>query len=93
MLADTVSTFSIPLCIYSLMGIMIARIQLEHAHPKQFNWLNWLQFMVDVLRIVLLWPLVLFIDKSKIWLENSKGLEESNSVQELAPATLQENLD
>jgi hypothetical protein len=80
MLLDTLSTFSIPLCIYSVMGIIIARILLADVNRKQFTWIKWLQFAVDILRIVFMWPLVLFIEKSKSWLENTAGLEEAQPI-------------
>jgi hypothetical protein len=80
MLLNTLSTFSIPLCIYSVMGIIVARIQLAAFDRKQFNWMKWLQFAVDFLRIVFMWPLVLFIEKSKSWLENTSGLEETQPI-------------
>jgi hypothetical protein len=36
---------------------------------RGFNWLKWLQFLVDAGRIVMLWPLVLFIEKLEAWLK------------------------
>jgi hypothetical protein len=82
MFMHTLTTFYIPLTIYTLMGIFIARIQLHNGSPKQFNLLKWVQFIVDVLRIVFLWPLVLFIEKSKSWLEDSDSADERVSLQE-----------
>ena len=76
---DTLTTFAIPLAIYLVMGIVTARIQLEGVNFKAFTFLKWLQFIVDVLRIVMLWPLVLFIDKSKGWLEKTAGIVEAES--------------
>jgi hypothetical protein len=78
MFLKTLTTFTIPLVIYSVMGLIVARIQLSKTDVKQFKWLEWLQFSVDALRIVFLWPLVLFIEKSKNWLENTTTLAESN---------------
>ncbi len=83
MFTESFTTFTIPLCIYSVMGIVIARIQLNQVDVKQFTLLGWLQFLVDALRIVFLWPLVLFIEKSKSWLENTTALEGSNPVNDL----------
>jgi hypothetical protein len=65
---DTFSKFSPPVLIYLGMGLVVARILLDGIQPRRFTWLRWLQFLVDASRIVLLWPLVLFIDKLKIWL-------------------------
>ena len=76
---ETISTFAIPLAIYLIMGMVTARIQLESVKVKSFNTLRWMQFAVDALRIVFLWPLVLFIDKSKGWLEKTAGIVEAES--------------
>jgi hypothetical protein len=35
------------------------------------TWLQWLQFLVDAVRIVLLWPLVLFVEKISVWLKDT----------------------
>ncbi len=77
------TTFYVPMLIYSVMGVFIARIQLSEVNPKQFNWLAWLQFAVDALRIVFLWPLVLFIEKSKSWLEEANVSEDHTSLQKV----------
>jgi hypothetical protein len=79
MFLKTLTTFTIPLVIYSVMGLFIARIQLSQTDVKHFKWLGWLQFSVDAMRIVFLWPLVLFIEKSKSWLENTAELSDSSS--------------
>ena len=81
---QSISTFYIPLLIYSIMGVFIARIQLCKVNPKQFNWLAWLQFGVDAMRITFLWPLVLFIEKSKSWLEGSQASEDPISESAIA---------
>ena len=78
MLRESLSTFSIPLFIYIVMWVVITRIQLNAVNPMRFGWLEWLQFAVDVLRIVFLWPLVLFTDKLHGWLVSSSGVEERN---------------
>ncbi len=84
---DSISAFSTPLFIYAVMGIIVTRIQLDQVNPKGYSWLQWLQFMVDVLKNVLLWPLVLFIEKSQQWLESTAPVEDVNPVKELASAT------
>jgi len=79
---ESLKTFSTPLFIYAVMGIFIARIQLDKTNTHGFNWLQWLQFGVDVMRIVLLWPLVLFIEKSHDWLDQSMPAEETSQVKD-----------
>jgi len=90
MLLHTLITFTIPLCIYSVMGIVVARILLNPVNPRHFNWLEWLQFTVDALRIVFLWPLVLFIEKTKSWLETSAGLHDPSPVNPIASTNSKE---
>ena len=84
---DAISAFSTPLFIYLVMGIIITRIQLDQVNPRGYSVLQWLQFMVDVLKNVFLWPLVLFIEKSQQWLESTSPIEEVNPVKELISAT------
>ena len=57
------------------MGLMIARIQIGDTKTRGFTWLQWLQFLVDAARIVMLWPLVLFIEKFETWLKSDSGDE------------------
>jgi hypothetical protein len=64
------SNSSAPALIYLAMGLIIARIQLEGVNTRGFTWLQWLQFLVDAARIVMLWPLVLFIEKFEAWLKS-----------------------
>jgi hypothetical protein len=52
------------------MGLILARILLEGTNTRGFTWLQWLQFLVDAARIVMLWPLVLFIEKFVTWLKS-----------------------
>jgi hypothetical protein len=66
---ETTSTISAPALIYIGMGLVIARIMLEGTRTRGLTWLQWLQFLVDAARIVLLWPLVLFIEKLEAWLK------------------------
>ncbi len=67
---ETTTNISPPALIYLGMGIIIARIQLGDTNTRGFNWLQWLQFLVDAARIVMLWPLVLFIEKFETWLKS-----------------------
>ena len=67
---ETTSTISPPVLIYIGMGLIIARIQLGDTNTRGFTWLQWLQFLVDASRIVMLWPLVLFIEKFETWLKS-----------------------
>jgi hypothetical protein len=71
----TSSNISTPALIYIAMGLMIARIHLGDTNTRQFNWLRWLQFLVDAARIVMLWPLVLFIEKFEAWLKSDASDE------------------
>lgn len=58
-----------PMLVYLAMGLLAARILLDGAQPRSFTWLQWAQFVVDVARITLLWPLVLLIEKVETWLK------------------------
>jgi len=90
MLLDSLSTFSIPLFIYTVMGVVVSRIQLNEVNPRRFGWLQWLQFTVDVLRIVFLWPLVLFTDKLHGWLVSGAGVDERKANHDLASVPSQD---
>ena len=57
--------------IYLGLGLVVARIALDGISVRGFTWLQWLQFLVDAARIVLFWPLVLFIEKLAAWLKSS----------------------
>ena len=72
---ETTSNISSPVLIYLGMGLMIARIQLGDTNIRGFTWLQWLQFLVDAARIVMLWPLVLFIEKFEAWLKSDPSDE------------------
>jgi len=72
---ETTSNNSAPALIYLAMGLMIARIMLEGTNTKGFTWLQWLQFLIDAARIVMLWPLVLFIEKFYAWLKSDSDDE------------------
>jgi hypothetical protein len=60
-----------PLLIYLGMGIVMARILLGGTKLHGLSWMGWLQLLVKAGSIVLLWPLVLFIEKLREWLESS----------------------
>ena len=69
------TNISLPVLIYMGMGLVLARILIDRSKLHGPDWLSWLQFLVDVLRIVLLWPLVLFVDKLVGWLDPSINKE------------------
>jgi hypothetical protein len=58
-----------PALVYLGMGLLVARIMLDGTQTRGFTWLKWAQFLVDAARIVLLWPLVLLIEKLEGWLK------------------------
>jgi len=60
---------SIPEWIYLAMGGMIARIHLDGTQTRGFSRMDWVRFIFDVIRIVFLWPMVLFIEKVEAWLK------------------------
>lgn len=59
-----------PVLVYLGMGLVVARAMLDRTQTRGLTWLQWLQFLVDALRIVLLWPLVLFVEKIGTWLKD-----------------------
>jgi hypothetical protein len=69
------SNLSAPALLYLAMGLVIARILLENTTTRGFTWLQWLQFLVDAARIVMLWPLVLFMEKFESWLKSDSSDE------------------
>ena len=69
---ETTSNISVPALLYIAMGVILARIMLDGARVRGFTWLQWLQFLIDAARIVLLWPLVLFLEKFEAWLKSSQ---------------------
>ncbi|MEI7850158.1 MAG: hypothetical protein WCK35_30485 [Chloroflexota bacterium] len=69
---DLTSQFSPAALIYIGMGAMIAKILVENPVQHKKTWLEWLQFLVKAGSIVLLWPLVLFIEKFELWLKSSE---------------------
>ena len=72
---ETSSNLSAPALLYLGMGLVIARILLENTRTRGFTWLQWLQFLVDAARIVMLWPLVLFMEKFENWLKSDTNNE------------------
>ena len=69
---ETTSTglFSPPVLVYFGMGLVTARILLESENLRGITWLQWLQFFVRAGSIVLLWPLVLFLEKFEHWVKS-----------------------
>jgi len=72
---ETATNISAPALVYIGMGLVIARILLDGTNTRDYNWLKWLQFLVDAARIVMLWPLVLFIEKFESWLKSDSNDE------------------
>ena len=73
---ETTSNISAPALIYIGMGLIIARIMLDGTQVRGFTWLQWLQFLIDAARLVLLWPLVLFLEKFEAWLKSDSNDDE-----------------
>lgn len=69
--AETASQISPAVLIYIGMGAVVAKISFEGS-ARSKTWLEWLQFLVRAGSIVLLWPLVLFLEKFEIWLKSSE---------------------
>jgi hypothetical protein len=59
-----------PALVYLGMGFIVARILLDGKQTRGFTWLQWLQYLVDAARIILLWPLVLLVEKVVSWLKS-----------------------
>ncbi len=59
---------ALPEILYLAMGAIIARILLENVFSKGFSEMQWSQVIFEVLRIVVLWPLVLFLRTFESWL-------------------------
>jgi hypothetical protein len=62
--------FSPAVLIYLGMGATTARILLTETNLRGQTRLEWLQFLVKAGSIVLLWPLVLFLEKFESWLKS-----------------------
>ncbi len=60
---------SIPEWIYLAMGAMTARILLDGTSTRGFSRMDWLRYIFDIIRIIILWPLVLFVEKVVAWLK------------------------
>ncbi len=59
-----------PLLVYLGMGIFMARILLEKTDLRNLNGLARAQFLVQAASIILLWPLMLFMEKMETWLKS-----------------------
>jgi hypothetical protein len=78
--------FSPPVLVYLGMGLMSARMVLENENLRGITWLQWLQFFVRAGSIVLLWPLVLFIEKFEHWVKSpGEGSAHDDSQHNPAP--------
>jgi hypothetical protein len=62
-------TMTPPVLVYLGMGFIVARIMLDGKQTRGYTWLQWLQYLVDAGRIILLWPLVLLVEKVVAWLK------------------------
>lgn len=60
---------SIPAWIYFAMGTVIARIMLDGAQTQGYRLMDWFHLVFDISRIIVLWPLVLFVEKIEGWLK------------------------
>jgi hypothetical protein len=69
---ETTSNISPPVLIYIGMGLITARILLAKTNLRHLTWLEWLQFLVKAGSTVLLWPLILFLEKFETWLKSSE---------------------
>jgi hypothetical protein len=58
---------SIPELMYLAMGALTARVLLVGTGVEHRSGMDWLRLIFDILRIVILWPLVLVVDKVKEW--------------------------
>lgn len=63
--------FSAPVLVYLGMGLVSARILLEQEKLRGISTLQLLQFFVKAASIVMLWPLVLFIEKFEGWIKST----------------------
>jgi len=74
---------SIPEWIYLAMGAVIARIILNGTQTQGYRPMDWIRLVFDISRIVILWPLVLFVEKIESWLNaepQSHYLENTKDV-------------
>ncbi len=69
--AENAAIISPPVLVYLGMGLIIARILLAKTNLRHLTLLEWLQFLVKAGSTVLLWPLVLFMEKFEIWLKST----------------------
>lgn len=63
---------SLPEFIYLGMGAIVARVLLEKTDTHGYKSLQWAQFIFYILRIVVLWPLVLFLETFVGWLKTEE---------------------
>jgi hypothetical protein len=67
------ANISLPAVIYIGMGFVLVRILIDRELLSSSGWLKWFQLLIDALRIILFWPLVLFTEKLVDWLALSAG--------------------
>lgn len=67
----TTGLMSPPVLVYIGMGLVTARILMEGERIRDVRWLARLQFLVRAGSIVLLWPLILFLEKFESWLKDN----------------------
>ncbi len=84
--APSTGLLSPPVLVYLGIGLASAKILLEGQQLRGIGTLQWLQFFVRAASIVLLWPLVLFIDKFEVWMKSTtEGSPHDNTHHTPAP--------
>lgn len=80
---------SIPGWIYLAMGAVLARILLNNTQTQGYRLMDWLTLVFDISRIIVLWPLVLFVEKVGEWAHEPapanpivEGLEPAGALYE-----------
>ncbi len=69
-----------PALVYLGVGLLLARILLDGTQTRGYTSLQWMQFLFNALRIILLWPLVLMIEKVVIWLKSGPEMSVTGTV-------------
>jgi hypothetical protein len=76
---ESAVSISPPVLVYLGMGLAVAYIQLGGQRFRGMKMLDRLQFLVRAGSLVLLWPLVLFLEKLESWLKSdSEGLTDES---------------
>jgi hypothetical protein len=71
-----------PALVYLGMGMLLSRILLDGTQTRGYSSLQWMQFLFNVVRITLLWPLVLLIEKVEVWLKSDTEMPMNMLVSE-----------